>query len=148
MSIYLYSTRPYWNYRKFQKVHLFLQRKMLEKRCKSQTLTKLHGKWFPCEQKCGKISYSLNCVQLPGINISSVNILLSFPPYIFRYKSMLPVLEMASVHNVELVKFFFKLLYQADTRRADAKGMYLISYNLYLQIYYSLIFQHLFKPKI
>ena len=45
---------------------------------------------------------------------------------------MLPVLEMASVHNVELVKFFFKLLYQADTRRADAKGMYLISCNLYL----------------
>ena len=30
---------------------------------------------------------------------------------------MLPVLEMASVHNVELVKFFFKLLYKADTRR-------------------------------
>ena len=46
---------------------------------------------------------------------------------------MLPVLEMASVHNVELVKFFFKLLYQADTRRAaDSKGKYLISYNLYL----------------
>jgi len=40
-----------------------------------------------------------------------------------RYKSMLPVLEMASVHNVELVKFFFKLLYQADTRRADAKEL-------------------------
>ena len=42
---------------------------------------------------------------------------------------MLPVLEMASVHNVELVKFFFKLLYQADTRRADSTGMYLSRYN-------------------
>ena len=63
--------------------------------------------------------------------ISSVHILLNFPPYIFRYKSMLPVLEMASVHNVELVKFFFKLLYQADTRRAaDSKGKYQISRSI------------------
>ena len=107
---------------------------MLEKRGKSQTLTKLQGKWFPCEQKCGKIRYSLRCVYLQGMYIIlSVNILLSFPSYIFRYKSMLPVLEMASVHNVELVKFFFKLLYQADTRRADSTGMYLTSYNFYLK---------------
>ena len=37
---------------------------------------------------------------------------------------MLPVLKMASVHNVELVKFFFKLLYQADNRRTDVDGKY------------------------
>ena len=126
---------------------------MLEKPGKSQTLTKLQGKWFPCEQKCGKIRYSLRCVYLQGmyigLNILSVNILLSFPSYIFRYKSMLPVLEMASVHNVELVKFFFKLLYQADTRRADSTGMYLTSYNFHLQKFcYSLIFYYLLKPNI
>merc|ERR1711997_1449178 len=38
-----------------------------------------------------------------------------------RYQSMLPVLKMASVHNVELVKFFFKLLYQADTQKPEIK---------------------------
>ena len=37
---------------------------------------------------------------------------------------MLPVLKMASVHNVELVKFFFKLLYQADTQKPEVKGIY------------------------
>ena len=45
--------------------------------------------------------------------------------YFVRYQSMLPVLKMASVHNVELVKFFFKLLYQADNRRTDFDGKYL-----------------------
>ena len=60
---------------------------------------------------------------------------------------MLPVLEMASVHNVELVKFFFKLLYQADTRRADSTGMYLSRYNFHLRRY-SLIFYYLLKPNI
>ena len=50
-----------------------------------------------------------------------------------RYQSMLPVLENASVHNVELVKFFFKLLYQADNRRSDPGGNYefrFIKYNV------------------
>ena len=37
---------------------------------------------------------------------------------------MLPVLKMASVHNVELVKFFFKLLYQADTQKPEVKGIH------------------------
>ena len=51
----------------------------------------------------------------------------------YRYQSMLPVLKMASVHNVELVKFFFKLLYQADTQKPEVKGIHTF-YNSFILI--------------
>ena len=87
---------------------------------------KVLEKWFLYSRKRGKtpeISIELSKTKNNSnlYQMTYIHKLL----FLFRYQSMLPVLKMASIHNVELVKFFFKLLYQADTQKSDVKGKHI-----------------------